>query len=74
MRSCGANADTRLSVRFITEVARQAHCCNMFIRPTDEELVGFKPDFIVKERREVHQPAVERARAESGKLRGVQPD
>ncbi len=45
---CGANADTRLSVRFITEVARQAHFVkNMFIRPTDEELVGFKPDFIV---------------------------
>ncbi|TGC75836.1 phosphoenolpyruvate carboxykinase (ATP), partial [Salmonella enterica subsp. enterica serovar Wilhelmsburg] len=45
---CGANADTRLSVRFITEVAWQAHFVkNMFIRPTDEELVGFKPDFIV---------------------------
>lgn len=45
---CGANADTRLSVRFITEVARQAHFVkNMFIRPNDEELVNFKPDFIV---------------------------
>jgi Ribonuclease G/E len=36
---CGANADTRLSVRFITEVAWQAHFVkNMFIRPSDEEL------------------------------------
>ncbi|KLN46642.1 phosphoenolpyruvate carboxykinase [Providencia rettgeri] len=45
---CGANADTRLKVRFITEVAWQAHFVkNMFIRPSDEELVGFEPDFIV---------------------------
>ncbi|APG51819.1 phosphoenolpyruvate carboxykinase (ATP) [Providencia stuartii] len=45
---CGANADTRLKVRFITEVAWQAHFVkNMFIRPTDAELVGFEPDFIV---------------------------
>lgn len=45
---CGANADTRLSVRFITEVARQAHFVkNMFIRPSDEELAEFVPDFIV---------------------------
>ncbi|MBI6547800.1 phosphoenolpyruvate carboxykinase (ATP) [Xenorhabdus lircayensis] len=45
---CGANADTRLKVRFITEVAWQAHFVkNMFIRPSDEELVDFTPDFIV---------------------------
>ncbi|NPE54293.1 phosphoenolpyruvate carboxykinase (ATP) [Dickeya dadantii] len=45
---CGANADTRLKVRFITEVAWQAHFVkNMFIRPSDEELQGFEPDFIV---------------------------
>ncbi len=44
---CGANPDTRLSVRFITEVAAGAFCQNMFIRPSDEELAGFKPDFIV---------------------------
>ncbi|SLM64905.1 MULTISPECIES: phosphoenolpyruvate carboxykinase (ATP) [Dickeya] len=45
---CGANADTRLKVRFITEVAWQAHFVkNMFIRPTQEELQGFEPDFIV---------------------------
>lgn len=45
---CGANADTRLKVRFITEVAWQAHFVkNMFIRPEQEELIDFKPDFIV---------------------------
>ncbi|RUO62999.1 phosphoenolpyruvate carboxykinase (ATP) [Pseudidiomarina insulisalsae] len=45
---CGANEDTRLSVRFITEVAWQAHFVkNMFIRPTEEELKTFKPDFVV---------------------------
>lgn len=45
---CGANQDTRLNVRFIVEVAWQAHFVkNMFIRPTDEELVNFKPDFVV---------------------------
>lgn len=45
---CGANEDTRLSVRFITEVAWQAHFVkNMFIRPSDEELKTFKPDFTV---------------------------
>ncbi|MCH8501679.1 MAG: phosphoenolpyruvate carboxykinase (ATP) [Aliidiomarina sp.] len=45
---CGANEDTRLAVRFITEVAWQAHFVkNMFIRPSDEELKTFKPDFVV---------------------------
>lgn len=45
---CGANENSRLKVRFITEVAWQAHFVkNMFIRPDDKELVGFKPDFIV---------------------------
>lgn len=45
---CGANKDSRLSVRFITEVVWQAHFVkNMFIRPSDEELAVFKPDFIV---------------------------
>ena len=45
---CGANADTRMAVRFIVEVAWQAHfVTNMFIRPTAEELKDFKPDFIV---------------------------
>ena len=45
---CGANKDTRMSVRFIVEVAWQAHfVTNMFIKPTTEELEAFEPDFIV---------------------------
>lgn len=45
---CGANAGTRLRVRFIMEVAWQAHfVTNMFIRPTKEELKDFTPDFVV---------------------------
>ena len=45
---CGANKDTRMAVRFIMEVAWQAHfVTNMFIRPTAEELRDFKPDFVV---------------------------
>ena len=45
---CGANADTRLNVRFIMEVAWQAHFVkNMFIQPSAEELEKFEPDFIV---------------------------
>ena len=45
---CGANKDTRMAVRFIVEVAWQAHfVTNMFIRPTAEDLKDFKPDFIV---------------------------
>ena len=44
----GANEDTRLKVRFIMEVAWQAHFVkNMFIRPSDEELKTFEPDFVV---------------------------
>ena len=45
---CGANKDTRMSVRFIVEVAWQAHFVkNMFIQPTAEELDEFEPNFIV---------------------------
>ena len=45
---CGANKDTRMAVRFIMEVAWQAHfVTNMFIRPTAEELADFTPDFRV---------------------------
>jgi phosphoenolpyruvate carboxykinase (ATP) len=46
---CGANENTRLKVRFIMEVAWQAHFVkNMFIRPTEDELENFdEPDFIV---------------------------
>jgi phosphoenolpyruvate carboxykinase (ATP) len=44
---CGANPESRLSIRFIMEVAWQAHFVkNMFIRPTEEELKDFEPDFI----------------------------
>ena len=44
---CGANPDSRLKVRFIMEVAWQAHfVTNMFIRPTAEELESFEPDFV----------------------------
>ena len=45
---CGANKDTRMAVRFIVEVAWQAHfVTNMFIKPTEEELKTFEPDFVV---------------------------
>ena len=45
---CGANADTRMNVRFVMEVAWQAHFVkNMFIIPTEEELKNFEPDFVV---------------------------
>ena len=44
---CGANADTRMAIRFIVEVAWQAHFVkNMFIQPTEEELENFKPDLL----------------------------
>ena len=46
---CGANEDSRLKVRFITEVAWQAHFVkNMFIRPTEQELADYgEPNFVV---------------------------
>ena len=45
---CGANKDTRMAVRFIMEVAWQAHFVrNMFIKPTPEEEAAFEPDFVV---------------------------
>ena len=45
---CGANKDTRMAIRFIMEVAWQAHFVkNMFIAPSEEELKNFEPDFIV---------------------------
>ena len=44
---CGANKDSRMAIRFIMEVAWQAHFIkNMFIVPTDEELENFEPDFV----------------------------
>lgn len=45
---CGGSLKSRKSVRFVTEIAWQAHFVkNMFIRPESNELTGFKPDFIV---------------------------
>ena len=45
---CGANKDTRMAIRFIVEVAWQAHFIkNMFINPTEEEAANFEPDFVV---------------------------
>ena len=45
---CGANESSRLAVRFIMEVAWQAHFVkNMFIRPEPSELEDFKPDFVI---------------------------
>ena len=45
---CGANKDTRMAVRFIMEVAWQAHFVrNMFIKPSKEEEENFEPDFVV---------------------------
>ena len=45
---CGTNKNTRLKIRFIMEVAWQCHfVTNMFIRPTEAELVDFEPDFVV---------------------------
>ncbi len=45
---CGANKDTRMAIRFIVEVAWQAHfVTNMFINPSAEELENFEPDFVV---------------------------
>ncbi|MFI3333234.1 MAG: phosphoenolpyruvate carboxykinase (ATP) [Rikenellaceae bacterium] len=46
---CGANENSRIKIRFIVEVAWQAHFVkNMFIRPTEEELAAYgEPDFVV---------------------------
>ena len=58
---CGANESTRLAVRFVTEVAWQAHfVTNMFIRPTGDELAGFEPDFTVLNGARVTNPDWER--------------
>ncbi|MBU3926369.1 MAG: phosphoenolpyruvate carboxykinase (ATP), partial [Bacteroidetes bacterium] len=44
----GANHDSRIKVRFIMEVAWQAHFVkNMFIRPSESELESFEPDFVI---------------------------
>lgn len=54
---CGANKNSQLKVRFIMEVAWQAHFVkNMFIRPSEEELVDFEPDFIVMNGAKANNP------------------
>ncbi len=54
---CGANPDSRLSVRFVTEVAWQAHfVTNMFIRPSSEELADYKADFVVLNGSKISNP------------------
>lgn len=54
---CGANENTRVAVRFVTEVAWQAHfVTNMFIRPSTEELGMFEPDFVVMNAASVVNP------------------
>ena len=45
---CGTHADTRMKVRFIMEVAWQAHfVTNMFIRPKNQKEFDQEPDFVV---------------------------
>ena len=54
---CGANPDSRLKVRFITEVAWQAHfVTNMFIRPDADELAHYEPDFVVLNGSKINNP------------------
>ncbi|WP_428982072.1 phosphoenolpyruvate carboxykinase (ATP) [Mannheimia indoligenes] len=54
---CGASPEHRINVRIITQVAWQAHFVkNMFIRPTEEELKDFKPDFVVMNGSQVTNP------------------
>lgn len=58
---CGANMDTCLRVRFVMEVAWQAHFVkNMFIRPSDEQLQDFEPDFVVINASKTSNPDWER--------------
>ena len=54
---CGSNQNSRLRVRFIMEVAWQAHFVkNMFIRPDDDELINFIPDFVVLNASKITNP------------------
>jgi phosphoenolpyruvate carboxykinase (ATP) len=69
---CGANENSRLKVRFIVEVAWQAHfVTNMFIRPTAEELANYgEPDFVVYN---ASKAKVERTRPQQRDSRSLQP-
>ena len=54
---CGASEHDRIAVRIVTEVAWQAHFVkNMFIRPTEEQLKNFEPDFVVMNGSKVTNP------------------
>jgi phosphoenolpyruvate carboxykinase (ATP) len=54
---CGANENSRLRIRMVLEVAWQAHFVkNMFIRPTEEELKDFEPDFVMLDAPTVTNP------------------
>ncbi|NOQ30628.1 MAG: phosphoenolpyruvate carboxykinase (ATP) [Helicobacteraceae bacterium] len=45
---CGASEASKKEVRFVSEIAWQSHFVkNMFIRPTEDELENFQPDFTV---------------------------
>lgn len=58
---CGANPDSCLKVRFVMEVAWQAHFVkNMFIRPSDDDLADFDPDFVVVNASKASNPDWER--------------
>ncbi|MBQ3934251.1 MAG: phosphoenolpyruvate carboxykinase (ATP), partial [Clostridia bacterium] len=64
---CGANRDTRMAIRFVMEVAWQAHFVeNMFIKPTEEELKDFEPDFVVY--------TASKAKCENYKELGLNPE
>ena len=53
----GANPDSRIKVRFIMEVAWQAHFVkNMFVRPSEEELENFTPDFVMLNAAKTNNP------------------
>ena len=76
---CGTNKDTRLKVRFVMEVAWQAHfVTNMFIQPTAEELENFEPDFVVynasKAKVENYKELIASVSANTAKLRKGIPD
>ena len=69
---CGANPDTQLSVRFVTEVAWQAHfVTNMFIRPNAEQLKTYKPDFVVLNGSKTTNPDWQAQGLNSEKLRRI---
>jgi hypothetical protein len=63
----GASSASRRSIRFVTEVAWQAHFVkNMFIRPTKEELENFEPDFVVYNACRVSNKKFEKQKLNSG--------